>query len=287
MRAFASFSGLKTSFLHCYRWKFAREPTMFRSRPSSSLFEVPAGLAIRAGLSLFLLGGSALPSHAQETEPAEQGYITAVTPPDSFQINRTRVVISDGTAFGSIGAKETVAGSPLRQQAVQIGAYAQVFGSEHAHVVTAKTILFRDDWNRRLSGLGVIERMITQGSQPAFEADGYRIRITPATQLSFHGNLTSLDSVTAGAWVHYGGTRDKTGDLVAARADFLPAKPAKVKAVKYLEAMPFHFEPPRSALQSRPASNSGDQPPYDVSDQDAVLVQDGSVRFGPIGKTHK
>jgi hypothetical protein len=231
--------------------------------------------------------GTALPVTAQDTEPAELGYITAVTPPDSFEINRTRVVISDQTSFGLIGAKETVAGDPLRQKAVQVGAYAQVFGPEHAHTITAKTVLFRDDATRKLTGLGVVERVMASGPQPVFEADGYRIRITPATQTSFHGDLKSLDSVAAGIWVNYEGTRDSSGDLVAIKVSFLPPEPAGVKAAKYLEVMPFHFEPPRSTLQANAASNTGDQPPYDVSDQEAVLTQDGSVRFGPVGKTHK
>jgi hypothetical protein len=105
--------------------------------------------------------------------------------------------------------------------------------------------------------------------------------------LSFQDDLKPLDAVAAGVWVHYEGIRDKTGDLIASKVDFLPPKPAHAKAVKYVEEMPWRFEPPQSALPSQASSKSGDQPPYDVSDQDAVLTREGSVHFGPIGGTHR
>ena len=104
------------------------------------------------------LGG--LPSailHAQS--PTLHGYITALHPPNGFDINGEHVITSAETRFGPIGARNPVSNGPMRD-AIEIGAWAQVFGQQDrkAKTVAAQTVLFRDDWDRKLTGLGVIEK---------------------------------------------------------------------------------------------------------------------------------
>jgi hypothetical protein len=98
---------------------------LYPSRPYRPPF-LPCGPATLLVLTSL---GTSPPLAAQDTEQAELRYITAISSPNSFEINRTRVVISDQTSFGLIAAKEVISGGPL-PRAVQRGAYVQVFGPE-------------------------------------------------------------------------------------------------------------------------------------------------------------
>lgn len=86
----------------------------------------------------------------------------------------------------------------------------------------------------QVKGFGVIERVVETGPQPLYEADGYRIRLSPAAVTQFSGKLTKLSDVAAGNWIHYEGKRDAAGELVADRAEFAQGitgekKPAEIK----------------------------------------------------------
>jgi hypothetical protein len=190
--------------------------------------------------------------------------------------------------LGWSGDKEATSGG-LLPQAIQPGAWVEVFGSydKHRHALVANIVLIRDDWDRKLAGFGVIDRVITATPQPLFEADGYRIRITSATQTVFQGKLKSLDDVDTNVWVRYEGKRGKDGALAASKVEFIPAKPSRFKAVKGLEETSWDFVPPRSALEGNSGSGGASKPPFDVSDQHAVLTQDGSVRFWAIGHSYR
>jgi Domain of unknown function (DUF5666) len=224
----------------------------------------------------------------QAPEPAVEGYITTVYLPNGFDVNGEHVTVTTNTAYGPIGAQTLLNDGPMRNE-VEIGTWVQVFGDRdlRAKTVAARSVLVRDDRDRKVAGLGVIERVITAAPNLVFAADGYRILVTPATEISFHGNVKSLADVRTNLWVHYEGKLDKDGLLVADKAQFLPAKPATIKAVKGLEEADWQFDAPQSRLSGESGRQDGSQPPYDVSDQEAVLTKDGSVKFGPIGHTYR
>jgi hypothetical protein len=74
----------------------------------------------------------------------------------------------------------------------------------------------------RLKGFGVIIAVVSNGSEPVFDADGYRIRIAATTEKKFSGALKSIADVKANDWVRYDGKRSGAGELVAIRAEFVP-----------------------------------------------------------------
>ncbi|MGB6193825.1 MAG: hypothetical protein WBF42_15255, partial [Terracidiphilus sp.] len=78
--------------------------------------------------------------------------------------------------------------------------------------------------DKELKGFGVIDRVIHAGPEPVIQADGYRIRLTADSQVSFHGNLKSIADVGMGTYVRFEGKRDDSGDVVAARAKFFSVK---------------------------------------------------------------
>jgi hypothetical protein len=81
--------------------------------------------------------------------------------------------------------------------------------------------------DKEIKGFGVIEKTITNGAEPVFQSDGYRIQISSNTQVNYHGNLNSLSAISTNTWIKYTGTRGKDGEIVARKADFFPAREVK------------------------------------------------------------
>jgi hypothetical protein len=97
-------------------------------------------------------------------------------------------------------------------------------------------ISVRDDTGSKLTGIGVIDKIVTPGSEPIFRADGYLIRITSTTQLTFTSDLNSLSNISTNSWIHFEGKLDKSGILIATKASFLPAKPTHFAAIPGLRS---------------------------------------------------
>ena len=203
-----------------------------------------------------------------------EGYITVVRP-DSFYVSETRIAITRGTQYQFMGDHAPSAADP-KSKSIMVGAYVKVTGDvdRPGGITTAAVILFRDETVRKLSGLGVIDRVVSAGAEPVYQADGYRIRITAATKTSFTGDLKTLQDVGPNSWIHYVGIRGRDGVLVASKAQFIPAKPTAFKALKGLEVRDVKFELPPSSPPSG-ASNSKGQSANDVLDQEAALPEDG------------
>ena len=165
-----------------------------------------------------------------------RGYVTASHLPDSFDVNDLHVSLSPSTQYGLIAKPESSTQSPLRD-ALQAGAYVEVTGTfdKHTRTTAAQTVYLRDDWDQKLSGLGVIDKVLSSGPQLVVRADGYRIRIAADTQVSYAGDLKSLDALTPNMWLHYEGRRDNSGILIATRVTLLPARSTHFKAIPGLE----------------------------------------------------
>jgi hypothetical protein len=153
-----------------------------------------------------------------------EGYVTAVHSPNSFDVNGEHATTAATTRYKLMGDKMKLTDSPLR--APQVGDYVWVVGGFDKQTGTsrARTLIFWDDLNQKLSGIAVIEAVVSTGAEPVFEADGYRIRISTATETSFHGDLKKLGDVSANTWVRYAGKRDNSGVLLATKAMFAPGK---------------------------------------------------------------
>ncbi len=222
----------------------------------------------------------------QQRSDTVDGYITSAHPPTGFDVNGEHVITGPATTYGLAADKQTESDSPLRD-AVQVGAYVYVTGKAKGKTVLASAVRFRDDWDKKLSGLAVIDKVISKGAEPIYRSDGYYIRITSATKATFQDSLKTMDDVGTNTWMCYEGKRDQGGVLIAATAQFIPAKPVKFKALKGWEVNDMGFQPPRSSLKSEPAPKDISQPPGDVSDEDAVMTEDGKVSWSTWGTQHK
>ena len=152
-----------------------------------------------------------------------EGYITAVRGFHDFDVNGTRVSTSAATRYGTIGGKALPEDGGLRGGRTTGTDVADHWRSTDISV-NASEVLIHGDWNKKVEGFGVIDWVISTGPEPVFRADGYRIRITSATETKFAGGLNSLADVGTNTWVKYQGRRDKAGMLVATKAAFVSAK---------------------------------------------------------------
>jgi hypothetical protein len=157
---------------------------------------------------------------------------------------------------------------PMRD-AVHIGAWVEVSGGydRKAKTVAARMVLFRDDSDRKLTGLGVIDQVISTAPELVFAADGYRIRVTPATEVRYPKDVKSQADVYAGLWALYEGKLGQDGVLVAGKARFVSTSHAKAKPGN----APGNSTTPAAAAQppasGSPAANVNTQPPQNASDQ--------------------
>lgn len=164
--------------------------------------------------------------HAQST--TLKGYVTAVEPPDGFDINGVHVAITASTLFGPIDARHPASNGPMHD-AVTMGAWVEVAGDfdPGTKTLTARSVFFRDDAESRQAGLGVILRVISTEPELVIAADGYRIRVTTATEIDYPNDMKSAADVHAGQWALYEGKLGQDGVLVAGKIRFLPEKHAK------------------------------------------------------------
>jgi hypothetical protein len=258
---------------------------------SSTLFRC---IVFRSLPSLVFLAAMACVSSqcalAQAHDFATEGYITAVNPPNGFDVNGEHVATFSGTAYGLIGDDTSGSDNSLRS-ALRVGTYVQVVGLKNWQgkfitPLTARQVLIQGGWDNPITGFSVIERVIANGPEPVFQADGYRIRLTSATKIKFSEGLRTLADVGANTWLDYKGKLDTAGVVVASRVEFLPAKPAHFKAIAGWEMPNAQFEPPGASLQGG-TSSGNEAPPRDGSDQAAVPTLDGKVKLGPLGGWHK
>jgi hypothetical protein len=162
-----------------------------------------------------------------KSEPAVEGYITAVRGPNDFDVNGTRVWTSPAAHYGIIGGKAATSLGVVHG-ALMPGTYVQIVGDVTDKGVNASEVLIAGDWNKQIEGFGVIDRIILAGSEPIFQADGYRIRIASTTVTKFASGLKTLADVSTNTWLRYEGRRGPGGVLLASQVTFMRARQFKV-----------------------------------------------------------
>jgi hypothetical protein len=163
--------------------------------------------------------------------PAVEGYITAVRSFHDFDVNGRRVSTSPVTRYGTIGGK-TLTDEYGLPGALALGAYVQINGESTDRSLNASEVLYAGDWNKKVEGFGVIDKVIATGPEPVFRADGYRIRIASTTDIKFAGGLSSPSEAGTNTWIRYEGRRGPDGILQASQVTFATARQTKVKPPK-------------------------------------------------------
>jgi len=176
---------------------------------------------------------AAVSAGAKGTKTVEfRAEVTAVEPPDAFDVPGYHVVMTETTQMVSF-YKFTKDAGELRK-AIGAGTVVDVRGTEDAsgHTVTAEQVVVHDDADgsdRKMSGFGVIDRMLSSGPDPVFRADGYVLRVNAGTHVEFSGALSALSQVNTSIWIQYKGFRNDSGEIALTWVNFI--KP-RLKAPK-------------------------------------------------------
>jgi hypothetical protein len=199
-----------------------------------------ASLSAQFGCVLFVLlsvaAATVRPALAQP-EVRIDGSISEIEAPDLFVMNHLNVKIFPTTQFfvrnGRTATQIKPMNVPIRADWLVrvIGVRNPVTDNLEASAIyiNVKDMQGRD-WQQppadtgtgsRYSETGVITKIDGTGPVSNFQADGFRVRIAPSSQVTFRGSLHSLADIRPGTWVHFTGRLIPEGVLVASRVIFL------------------------------------------------------------------
>ncbi|RRA48906.1 hypothetical protein [Acidipila sp. EB88] len=158
-----------------------------------------------------------------DTPPATLGVVTLAGTPEHFQVEGKDVLCGARTTTVRVGEHllQPVAGCTQ----MLLGQDVKIFGKSRKHGQEIEAAAIEVDYARqqRVSGLAIIDALPADAhSNWTFRADGYRIRVTPATRCSFDGPLAGPDGMRTNVWVEYSGRQERDGTVVADTADFVP-----------------------------------------------------------------
>jgi hypothetical protein len=184
------------------------------------LLELPRAFVLAFGALLLLTAAAA----AQSTQATSiKGSITAVEQ-DGFDLAGHHVIIGPNTQI--VSARESTASARELRQSIAVGTLVHVEGVfvEGEHTFAAAKVTVQDAPGQKISGVGIIDRVLATGAEPVFRADGYVLHVTPSTELKFTGEVTALSDVGTNIGVRYEGAQGDNGEILLTRADFVKRK---------------------------------------------------------------
>jgi hypothetical protein len=173
------------------------------------------------------------------------GPITAISPAGDFDVSGHHVL--GGNAHLCVHVKGDLDGvtekcnedSTLDPKTLFIGEQVKVSGNSHQpkHGFAASKIFILPPATGNLSGTAIIDSIpVTQSPNPAerlLRADGYLLRITPESKLTFGASLGSLADISTDQWIQYTGALQADGtvriDSAAIFANTVSSREAKLR----------------------------------------------------------
>lgn len=211
---------------------------------------------------------------------AAQGYVTSVDPPNGFTVNGTiEVTTSASTTYKFFSSKDGN-GAAAANDELQVGAFVRVTGPKKKKAVSADLVELRQLQEEAIKGFAVIDKVIEAGPEPVLAADGYRIRVTAATEVRYPEDVKSPADVQAGMWLLYEGKLNEAGLLVASKARFLEHRHAKGKS----GAAP--GDTSQLAANGSSAAKDNALPPKNAIDQPEITTANGktTIKLDPTNK---
>lgn len=222
-----------------------------------SFFLGPTPL-IRLSVFLLALSGiavtgtaSVLADSAPRTSISKtlDGYVTAVNPPDSFLLDTLTVRTTSKTAV--YRREENGDKILFRVDGILIGSHVTVHGKADAQkqeIIADNVVVSAEEIPQKASGAGLIDGppMLAASGKAwtsTVKADGYRLTVTPKTEVTLPAGTTDLAALPPSVWVAYKATRQQDGKLVASRIAFYSFERSD-KEQKYAKSSDFKIDPP-------------------------------------------
>lgn len=174
--------------------------------------------------SLLLLSASGFSQDS--TDPLLKGPVTRFVSMSDFDVRGKRIVAESGariTMHKADGTAELLSAPPK----LYVGQSVDVYGQEQrkTHAIKATKVVVYAANSHEVSGLALIEEVLSagagnSGTDRLVRADGYRISITPKTQVKFVKPLSSAAEIGTNLWVEYKGKWNPNGVVVADKVSF-------------------------------------------------------------------
>lgn len=214
----------------------------FFSNPFPRILAFPV---VVVGIVLAGFSTLASPALAQTPRPSLEGNVSAYSSPSAFDLNGRHVVTLPGTGFGKFGSPYLEIGGDAPTH-LGYGAFVLIRGKfdSHQNAWVATAVFTRDEENEKLSGVGVVDKVLSRGSETILRADGHRMRLTGTTKTEFSKKLATLADVQPGTPIRFSGNLSPDGSLSLSEARFFPAVVKKPKGIPVLETYEDHLTAP-------------------------------------------
>ena len=134
---------------------------------------------------------------------------------------------------------------------ILVGSHVMVHGKadgQGQEVLADKIVVSAQEIPQKVSGAGLIDGppMLSASGKAwagTVKADGYRLTVTPTTEVTLPAGTAILANLSPDMWVAYKATRQRNGNLVASRIAFYPFERSDNEQ-KYAKSSDFKIDPP-------------------------------------------
>ncbi|RXH56417.1 hypothetical protein [Granulicella sibirica] len=162
-------------------------------------------------------------AEADPNIPVASGYVTWLDASGAFAVNGYKVQLGPSTVFNRVFGPNLQMVTRTNPYPPYLGERIDVFGKlGKKHSVLAERIVLQAG-NSDVSGRAIIDRL-PQGKEAdgagvrIVRADGYLLRLTNKTKLTFSPPLASIGDLDTNLWIEYHGARDKSGQVIVDHA---------------------------------------------------------------------
>jgi len=171
-----------------------------------------------------LIAAAAACGQGQPPTPILSGFVTRVASGADFDVNATRILCGPDTQIASPNRDSYIPGCP--EQPPVLGQEVNVYGHRRTkqNAIVAERLEFKPVSRGEISGSAVVDAVLQADAsgQGTIEirADGYRIAITPRTEVEFVAPLRTPADIMTNVWVDYDAKAGSHGVFEAHDAKF-------------------------------------------------------------------
>ena len=176
-------------------------------------------------------------------------YVTALNPPDSFQLDSLTVRTTSKTAIYKLEKNGDKILFPV--DGILVGSHVTVRGKADAQkqeIIADNVVVSTEEIPQKAIGAGLMDgppALSASGKAltGTVKADGYRLTVTSKTEVTLPAATANLASLPQNMWVAYKASRQHDGSLVASRIAFYPVERSD-KEQRCAKSSDFKIDPP-------------------------------------------
>lgn len=201
------------------------------------------------------------------------GFVTTVNSPTNFEIDDYRITRDTSLVLEVEKDEDSAATATFRPEDIHVGTELEIKGdyNEQTGELKAKSIKVFSEDTRVIKRTALVEEVpdltkTDEGWGGTFFADGQRVTLVPSTKVTYklnkhekkdlrNGNqeespLASLDAINLETFMHYEGSRQPDGSILASKVEFQHAEMEDGETKLWARLRPKIKDPDYSGLRS-------------------------------------